>query len=76
MVISHSYSVIAQYRLPVLFFNGESSLRRSGQGRLSKRSKSNLHYSRGITPKRVVQWFSNFLVEWNPNETFQRLEEP
>ena len=22
------------------------------------------------------QWFSTFLVEWNPNETFQRLEEP
>ena len=24
----------------------------------------------------VDQWFSTFLVEWNPNETFQRLEEP
>ena len=39
-------------------------------------SKCSVRSPRAPRAIRLLQWFSTFLVERNPNETFQRLEEP
>ena len=54
-----------------------SSFRKTSHNSLiHKFSKCSLRSPRAPRAIRLLQWFSIFLVERNPNETFQRLEEP